>query len=126
LALGLFHLREWTLWQYSAAPGWPYKKKPGKYQKALEKQCRDFGYMRDLANAVKHAEATQVPGTQMGKLSATKVSQAAFQPNVFQSNAFQTRTYIVSRTAPDQVVDFEKAADAVMQLWNDLFASNRW
>ena len=47
----------------------------------------------------------------MGSLGATRLAQAAFQSNAFQRNAFQIRTYIISRTAPDQFVDFENAAD---------------
>ena len=121
LALGLFHLKDWTYWQYSNDPRWPLKKKKA-YQKALEKRCPEFGYMRDLANAVKHAEATQDPSTAMGSLGATRLAQAAFQSNAFQGNAFQTRTYIISRTAPDQFVDFENAADSVMKMWDDLFS----
>jgi hypothetical protein len=50
----------------------------------------------------------------------------AFQSDAFQDEAFQTRTYIVSQTAPEEFVDFEKAADAVMAMWNELFTSNNW
>jgi len=66
--------------------------------------------MRDLANAVKRGvlDPKKKPSTQMVGLAATNLSKAAFQPSGFQNNAFQTRTYIVSKTAPDQFVDFEK------------------
>jgi hypothetical protein len=30
----------------------------------------------------------------------------------------------VSKTATDQFVDFEEAADAVMNMWDDLFSSD--
>jgi hypothetical protein len=123
LALGLYHLKDWTHWQYSNDPRWPLKKKKA-YQKVLEERCPGFGYMRDLANAVKHAEATQDASTQMGELSATHVAEAVFDPKVFNPNIFQTRTYIVSKTGPDQFVDFEKAADAVMAMWDELFSSH--
>ena len=88
----------------------------------------DFGYMRDLANAVKHKEldASKKTSTQMVRLANTEVSMAAFQPGAFQGNAFQTRTVIVSETAPAKHVDFEKAADAVMSMWNKLFATHGW
>jgi hypothetical protein len=120
LALSLFHLKDWTHLQYSNDPRWPLKKKKA-YQKALEKRCPEFGYMRDLANAVRHAEITQDPSTAIGSLGATSLSQAAFS-DAFQGEAFQNRTCIVSKTAPDEFADFEKAADAVMKMWNDLFS----
>jgi hypothetical protein len=84
--------------------------------------------MCDLANAVKHKEldASKRPSTQMVGLANTEVSMAALQPGAFQGNAFQTRTGIVSETAPAKHVDFEKAADAVMGMWNKLFATHGW
>jgi hypothetical protein len=124
LALGLFHLRDWTLLQYSGEPNW----RPGDYQLALELRCPQFGYMRDLANAVKHGvlDPKKKPSTQMVGLANTSISHGAFQSNAFQNDAFQTRTYIVSQTAPKEFVDFENAADAVTKMWNDLFTSNNW
>jgi hypothetical protein len=73
LALGLFHLRDWTFFQYSGGPRWPYKKKLEKYQEALEGQLSEFGYMRDLANSVKHAKLNPKwkPSTQMVGLANT-------------------------------------------------------
>jgi hypothetical protein len=67
LALGLFHLRDWTFWQYSGDPSFPFSSRGGDYQKFLERQSSDFGYMRDLANAVKHADLDpkKKPSTQM-------------------------------------------------------------
>lgn len=128
LAVSLFHLRDWTFWEHSNAPGWPYPKKLGDYQNALEKVCADFGYIRDLANAVKHAELdpSKKPSTQMVGLANTSISSAAFDSSAFQSDAFQTRTYIVSMTAPSQHVDFEVAADKVMTMWNNVFKTNGW
>jgi hypothetical protein len=128
LALGLFHLREWTFWDASRAdPNWPHKSL-NDYQSFLEKSCADFGYMRDLANSVKHVELdpTKKPSTQMVGLANTELAVAAFQPGASQPNAFQTRTMIMSQTAQNQWVEFEPAADAVMQMWNDLFAANKW
>ena len=115
LAVSLFHLRDWTFAEHSGAANWPYATTIGNYQ-------------RDLANAVKHKEldASKRPSTQMVGLANTEVSMAAFQPGAFQGNAFQTRTVIVSETAPAKHVDFEKAADAVMSMWNKLFATHGW
>ena len=128
LALGLFHLRDWTFWQHGGDPSCPFSSGGGDYQNFLEQQCSDFGYMRDLANAVKHhdLDPRKKPSTQMVGLANTEVSSAAFQPGVFQADAFQTRTMIISQTAPNQWVDFEKAADAVMQMWNNLFVARKW
>jgi hypothetical protein len=128
LAVSLFHLRDWTFAEHSGAANWPYATTIGNYQRDLENLCGDFGYMRDLANAVKHKEldASKKPSTQMVGLANTEVSMAAFQPGAFQGNAFQTRTGIVSETAPANHVDFEKAADAVMSMWNKLFATHGW
>jgi len=128
LAVSLFHLRDWTFAEHSGAANWPYATTIGNYQRDLENLCGDFGYMRDLANAVKHKEldASKKPSTQMVGLANTEVSMAAFQPSAFQGNAFQTRTVIVSETAPAKHVDFEKAADAVMSMWNKLFATHGW
>jgi hypothetical protein len=107
---------------------WPYSGNLSGYQRDLETICGDFGYIRDLANSVKHAELDpkQKPSTQMVGLANTEISQAAFQPGVFQSNAFQTQIYIVSEIGPAQYVGFEKAADAVMSMWNNLFATHNW
>jgi hypothetical protein len=98
LALGLFHLRDWTFWQYSGDPSFPFSSRGGDYQKFLEQQSSDFGYMRDLANAVKHADLDpkKKPSTQMVGLANTEVSSAAFQTGVFQEDAFQTRIMIIS------------------------------
>ena len=100
----------------------------GGYQADLEQECHEFGYIRDLANAVKHAELdpNKKPSTQMVGLANTKISTAAFQSNAFQGDAFQTQTYIVTQTSPTQTEDFEKAADAVMTMWNDLFSRHGW
>ena len=127
LALGLFHLRDWTFWEHSGDRNWAHQNK-GAYQTYLEQQCQDFGYIRDLANAVKHAELDpkKKPSTQMVGLANTAILSAAFQSNAFQQNAFQTRTFIVSKTSPTQQVDFERAADDVMAMWNNLFAANGW
>lgn len=68
LAVGLFHLRDWTLWQYGAESSWAYGSTRGAYQTALEALCPSFGYIGDLANSVKHAEldpnrqSTQIEG----------------------------------------------------------------
>ncbi len=128
LTVSLFHLRDWTFWQYGHTANWPYSRTVGAYQSDLEKICTDFGYIRDLANAVKHAELnpSQRPSTQMVGLANTEISMSAFQPGAFQDDAFQTRTYIVTKTAPHTNVDFAKAADAVMQMWNRLFTANSW
>ena len=56
LAVSLFHLRDWTFAEHSGAANWPYATTIGNYQRDLENLCGDFGYMRDLANAVKHKE----------------------------------------------------------------------
>ena len=127
LAVSLFHLRDWTFAEHSGAANWPYATTIGNYQRDLENLCGDFGYMRDLANAVhKELDASKRPSTQMVGLANTEVSMAAFQPGAFQGNAFQTRTGIVSDTAPAKHVDFEKAADAVFSMWNKLFATHGW
>jgi hypothetical protein len=127
LALGLFHLRDWTFWEYSGEPNWPHNTL-GDYQTYLEQQCNDFGYIRDLANAIKHAELDpkKKPSTRMVGLANTAVSSAAFQADGFQNDAFQTQTVIVSKTSPTQHVDFQRAADAVMAMWDNLFAANGW
>jgi hypothetical protein len=127
LTLGLFHLRDWTFWEHSGDASCPFNNIGG-YHTFLKNQCSDFGYMADLANSVKHAELdpNKRPSTQMVGLANTELVVETFQPGAFQPDAFQTRTMIVSQTAPDQWVQFEPAADAVMQMWNDLFAANKW
>jgi hypothetical protein len=127
LGLGLFHLRDWTFWEYGGTSTMPYSTM-GCYQTYLESQCKDFGYIRDLANAVKHVELdpSKRPSTQMVGLANTKVSFAAFSSTAFQPNAFKTKTVIVSQTSPTDYVDFDKAADAVMSMWNRLFSTNGW
>ena len=126
LAVSLFHLRDWTYLEYSNAGPWPYSPNLGSYQADLERICSEFGYMRDLANAVKHGELdpSKRPSTQMVGLANTAISQVAFQPGAFQPDAFQTRTYIVSKTGPNQYIDFERAADAVIAMWNNIFVKN--
>lgn len=128
LALSLFHLRDWTFWEHGNNPNWQYSEKIGDYQKDLEDLCPEFGYMRDLANAVKHAELSpnKKPSTQMVGLANTEIAQAGFQSPGFQSSGFQTRTYIVSEIGPANYVDFEKAADAVKRMWDGLFVNNAW
>jgi len=115
LAVSLFHLRDWTFAEHSGAGNWPYATTIGDYQRDLENLCGDFGYMRDLA-----MDASKKPSTQMVGLANTEVSMAS------KGNAFQTRTSIVSETAPAKHVDFENAADAVMSMWNKLFATHGW
>jgi len=127
LALGLFHLRDWTFWQYRGEPNWPHRTVEH-YQKHLQTRCQYFGYMRDLANAVKHAELDpkKKPSIQMIGLANAEVSFGGVQPDAFQSNAFQTRTMIISQTSATHRLEFGKAADCVMSMWNNLFAENRW
>jgi hypothetical protein len=112
LAVGLFHLRDWTFVEYSGEPGFAHKTL-GDYQAYLEQQCKDFGYIRDLANAVKHSELDPAKkrSTQMVGLANTAVSSASFQAGSFQGSAFQTRTFIVSKVSSTDSVDFEQAAD---------------
>jgi hypothetical protein len=92
LALGLFHLRDWTFWEHGTTLGYG-PKDIRQYQSYLESQCRDFGYIRDLANVIKHAELDprKRPSTQMVGLANTEVSSAAFQTGAFDSSAFQTQ-----------------------------------
>ena len=78
------------------APNWPHKTLTD-YQIFLEQQCSSFGYIRDLANAVKHAELDR-PSTQMIGLANTELSGPAFQPGAFQN------------------IPFEPAADAAMTM----------
>jgi hypothetical protein len=127
LALGLFHLRDWTFWEHGKTLGYG-PKDIGKYQKYLEGQCAEFGYIRDLANAIKHAELdpSKKRSTQMVGLANTSITSPAFQPNAFQADAFQTQTYIVSKTSSTQHVAFEPAADAVKAMWDGLFRHNGW
>jgi len=126
LALGLFHLRDWTFWQYSETPTWRYRNSVNDYQKELERLCSAFGYIRDLANAVKHAEldVTKKPSTAMIGLAATVISKGAFDRAIFDPRVFQT-SRIVSHVSSSQV-DFDNAADAVMAMWDEMFASNGW
>jgi hypothetical protein len=128
LALGLFHLRDWTFWEHRGDAGWIHQSLRA-YQAYLESKCTDFGYIGDLANSVKHAELDQSRSrTQMVGLANTEIFTAnvAFQPGAFQGNTFQMQTFIVSETAPAQSVKFEDAADAVMKMWNDIFAAQGW
>jgi len=92
------------------------------YQKALEKHCPEFGYMRNLANVVKHAEATQNPSTQMGSLSATRLARAGSRAP---SSAMPSRPAPTSfpRQRRMSLLILKRAADAVMKMWNHLFSS---
>jgi hypothetical protein len=125
LALGLFHLWDWTYWEFSGKPNWPYGSKE-EYRAVLEAKCSYFGYMRDLANSVKHAEINRNPSTQMEGLASTSIMPGAFDPRVFDPNVFQTEPFIVSRVAPGEVIGFERAAKAVMRMWNAMFAAHEW
>jgi hypothetical protein len=128
LSLGLFHLRDWTFWEFSGGSNWKYGGTVGAYQTHLEAQCAEFGYIRDLANAVKHAELDpgKKPSTQMIGLANTEISVAAFQPGAFDPGAFQTRTFIVSTTSSTKTIEFEVAADAVKNMWDRIFAVEGW
>jgi hypothetical protein len=123
LALGLFHLRDWTFWQYKDTPTWPYPKNRNRYQEELERQCDAFGYIRDLANAVKHAELEK-PSTSMVGLACTEISKGAFDRAAFDPNVFHTSRIVSNVTSAP--IDFERSADAVMALWDRIFASNGW
>jgi hypothetical protein len=94
--------------EHSGDANWTHKNQ-GDYQRYLKSQCQYFGYIRDLANAIKHAENEK---TQMVGLANTKISTTspAFQASAFQSSAFQTqyRTMIVSQTSAADQVGFEK------------------
>ena len=86
LAVSLFHLRDWTFAEHSGAENWPYSTTIGDYQRDLENLCGDFGYMRDLANAVKHKEldaskklSTQMVGWQIPKFQWRLSNPAPFK-----------------------------------------------
>jgi hypothetical protein len=57
-------------------------------------------------------------------LAATVISQGPFDRAVFDPEVFHTGR-IVSNVSSSQI-DFEEAADAVMALWDQMFASNGW
>ena len=126
LAQALFHLRDWTFNQYAGTPNFRFSS-PGKdYQKYLEDQCDKFGYMRDLANAVKHAELdpNMRPSTTMTSLANTGVSPGAFS-RAF-SDAFQNRGPIITHIPGSPPIYFAEAADKVKAMWDRLFVEHGW
>jgi hypothetical protein len=130
-ALGLFHLRDWTFYEHKGDANFPFAD-IGTYQTYLKTRCNEFGYMRDLANAVKHAvlDPKKRPSTQMVGLANTEVQAvgAAFDPSSFSGDAFDTeiRTIIVSKTSPTEEVEFESAAEGVKQMWDQIFVQFNW
>ena len=128
LALGLFHLRDWTFYQYSKSGTWNFSNTQKAYQTELESLCPSFGYIRDLANAVKHAELDpkMKHSTTMVGLANTAVTSIVFDPAAFENTSFQTQIIIVTDIGTGIGLKFTDAAQKVKIMWDDLFAKNNW
>ena len=125
LALALFHLRDWTFNQYEGTPNFTFSSSTKDYQKYLEQQCDEFRYIRDLANAVKHAKLDpKQRSTSMVGLANTGVSPGAFSRGW--SDGFQTRGPIVTKIPGSPPIYFAEAADKVKAMWDRLFVEHGW
>lgn len=126
LALSLFHLSDWTFQEFGQLGNWKFGRDTSVYQGQLEAGCREFGYIRDVANAVKHCVLERKTRTQMTGAKDVVVAGAAFDPGAFEASAFQTKSTIVVRIAPNQAVNFEYVADKVKAMWDTLFEREGW
>lgn len=125
LALGLFHLRDWTFSEYEGNISFPFKSVGKDYQQYLEGQCSKFGVIRDIANATKHYTLDKNPSTKMVSLANVEVTVGAFQSNAFQGNAFPV-SEIKAEVGPNQFEHFEQAAKDVKAMWDRLFLHYGW
>ena len=125
LALALFHLRDWTFNQYEGTPNFIWSSATKDYQRYLEKQCDEFRYIRDLANAVKHAKLDpKQRSTLMVGLSNTGVSPGGFSRDW--SDGFQNRVPIITKIPGSPPIYFSNAADKVKAMWDRLFIEHQW
>ena len=74
----------------------------GDYQRDLENLCGDFGYMRDLANAVKHKEldASKKLSTQMVGWQIPKFQWRLSNPAPFKAMHFRHELVLFLRQRP--------------------------
>ncbi len=86
--------------------------------------------MRGIANSSKHFVPHPVPAGRVNPpgmpthASNTYVSGAVFQPGAFQANAFQTGDVKLQRDAGD--AEFAVLAQAVLDMWNQVFNDEGW
>jgi hypothetical protein len=120
-AASLLHLRDWVAHAQSIHPG--------QLQTDLEKRCKYFGLIRDVANAGKHLVLTQKPSTSMtnaGDVQLRKIGVTGynFGPGGY-GHASAIGLVPVIIVAPEGVL-FADAADKVHQMWAQLFKERGW
>jgi hypothetical protein len=137
----LFHLHDWVYEAYKSAIDRKYTFVDDNDQQlcvsshvhfanSLGQAHPDFQLIRGIANASKHLVLhpvpqgrTNPPGMPSHAANAY-VSGTAFQPGAFQGNAFQTGDVKLERSTGH--IEFAVLAQSVLNMWNQLFATEGW
>jgi hypothetical protein len=137
----LFHLADWVYRKHKAAIDAKYQyiddngstqsvSRVEDFATALGQKHPNFQLVRGVANAAKHFVLKPVPEGRVNPAGMpshaanTFVSGTAFQPNMVQTNAFQTGS--VKLQAIPEDIEFAPLAQSVLDMWNELFATEEW
>ena len=137
----LFHLHEWVYAAHKASIDAKYTFTNDQKQtqavscashfaNSLGQQYPNFERIRGIANASKHFVLRNpppgriIPPGMPSSAANTYVTDAAFQPGVFQRNAFQVGDVMLEATPQDML--FSDRAWSVLDMWEQLFQSERW
>ena len=137
----LFHLHDWVYAAHKASIDAKYKfvddngqtqsvSCAAHFANSLGQKCPDFQLMRGIANSSKHFVLRPAPAGRVNPpgmpthAANTYISGITFQPGVSQANAFQTGDVKLQRDAGD--AEFAVLAQAVLDMWNQVFNDEGW
>jgi hypothetical protein len=135
----LFHLHDWVYAAHKASIDAKYtftndqkqtQSCASHFANSLGQQYPNFERIRGIANASKHFVLRNpppgriIPPGMPSSAANTYVTDAAFQPGVFQRNAFQVGDVMLEATPQDML--FSDLAWSVLDMWEQLFQSERW
>ncbi len=135
--MSLFHLSDWVYEAHKQTidAKYQYQDRKGQTQpvsnekefaNALGQQHPAFQLIRGVANAAKHCKLKsghpQDPLGMPSHAANTYVATEGFSREAFQSDAFQIGEVKLQGTD----VEFASLAQAVLTMWNDLFAKEGW
>ncbi len=132
LANSLFNLRDWTFAHFSKSgesthDGQTYKfgGDEGAYNATLESLCREFGHIRDVANASKHMALKKV-STTAKHATNTSSSSTGYGQGPYGQGPYGGAQTVKIKVGSNQFVYFSTVADEAFKVWVKLFTQNAW
>jgi hypothetical protein len=121
LASSLFHFHEW-LYEYCRAKLETHfgkvLKTPAAFWATVEATNQRLGFIRDLANASKHARLTKRPSTSMNHAANIYIRIGIFQRGAFDPRVFDTVGMVMQDGAAE--ISFDACATELFNYWTRL------